>query len=140
VAEFIAASDFADDEAGPATSAAAAAAPGAKKSTTLPLAPPAFSPPPASPFGTPPPASPFGGISFGTGVRGGDDANPNSGSLFTEAEDFNLNKGDGGPPLPWYAGVSLSQALIALSFLLVIALMLVTFAFVFKVGAIRFNE
>ena len=162
MAEFIAASDFADDDAGggggggggtgaagPAstTAAAGAAAPGAAATlTTTPGSPPlapAFTPPPASPFGTPPPASPFGGISFGTGVRGGDDADPTSGSLFTEAEDFTRPDGSGGrtsAPLPWYAGVTLSQVVIALSFVLVILIMLATFAFVFKVGAIRFNE
>ena len=113
--------------------------------TSLPLAPPAFgAPPPASPFGTPPPASPFGGISFGTGASapGGSDTTPGGagGSLYTEAEDFSAPGGPNSAPAPWYAGITLAQVVIAASFLLVILAMVATFAFVFKVGAIRFNE
>lgn len=41
---------------------------------------------------------------------------------------------------PWWSGISLSQVLIAASFLFTISLMLATAWFVNSVGAIRFNE
>lgn len=50
--------------------------------------------------------------------------------------------GDGGFPSkePWWSGISLSQVVIAASFLFTISLMLATAWFVNSVGAIRFNE
>ena len=156
VADFVAASEFAQDaeagpsiaqdaEAGPSTTTATAAAAAAAAAAPLPS--------PASPFGSPPPASPFSGIGFGTGAGAGNPmgalgAGTDGTPLFTEAEDFASSAagggggggGPGGGPAPWYAGITLAQVLIALSFVLVIVLMLATFAFVFKVGAIHFNE
>lgn len=42
--------------------------------------------------------------------------------------------------LPWWSGITLSQVVIAASFLFTISLMLATAWFVNSVGAIRFNE
>ena len=67
-------------------------------------------------------------------------------------ESFNLqqqnssssnSKGEGGEDfskLPWWSGITLSQVVIAASFLFTISLMLATAWFVNSVGAIRFNE
>ena len=50
------------------------------------------------------------------------------------------NGDDQSKPLPWWSGISLSQVVIAASFLFTISLMLATAWFVNSVGAIRFNE
>jgi hypothetical protein len=147
VADFVAASEFAEDA--PTTTTT-------PSTTTTASTTTAASATPVSPFGAPPPASPFGGIGFGTGSGAGAGSNPMAGlgsdgaPLFTEAEDFSKPSASGGGgfggggasggPAPWYAGITLTQVVIALSFVLVILAMLATFAFVFRVGAIHFNE
>ena len=60
-------------------------------------------------------------------------------------ESYNLNKvkdegGEDFSKLPWWSGITLSQVVIAGSFLFTISLMLATAWFVNSVGAIRFNE
>ena len=60
-------------------------------------------------------------------------------------ESFNINKAKSGEEedfskLPWWSGITLSQVVIAGSFLFTISLMLATAWFVNSVGAIRFNE
>lgn len=41
---------------------------------------------------------------------------------------------------PWYKKITVAQVVIVISFTLIISLMLGTFAFVLKVGAVRFND
>ena len=66
--------------------------------------------------------------------------------LFGEGdESFNISRnakdeGEDFSKLPWWSGITLSQVVIAGSFLFTISLMLATAWFVNSVGAIRFNE
>jgi hypothetical protein len=135
VADFVAASEFAD------TGSAAAGAP-----ASLPLAPPI----PVSPFGTgtpfapasrtgpAPPASPFGVGPSSASPFGGDAVTGRDapgGGLFEEAAPMAADAGR-----PWWEGVTTAQVVVVISFTLIISLMLGTAALVFSVGAIHFNE
>ena len=133
VADFVAASEFAET---------AAAAPGADAGAADGGAPP---PPPRpartiAPFSTAAPASPFGGGAgaaspFGPAV-GGRDAP--GGGLFEEAAALDDERAASNAP--WWAAFSSAQVAVALSFVAVIASMLALAWFVNSVGAIHFND
>ena len=133
VADFVAASEFAETAA-PTGAAAAAAAAAAGE--------PAPPPRPArtiAPFSTAAPTSPFGGggaaSPFGPAV-GGRDAP--GGGLFEEAAPIDDERAASGAP--WWAAFSSAQVAVALSFVAVIASMLALAWFVNSVGAIHFND
>jgi hypothetical protein len=134
-----------DGGASPASAREADAAqrPAAPSASAPAATAPAFSPPPAAPFGSPAAPPSFGASSAASvttdpfGVRGGaagrSPFSPNGGSTVAPtpypADDT-----------PWFKQITLTQVVIALSFVFVIALMIATFFVVLKMGAIRLND
>ncbi|KAK9816950.1 hypothetical protein WJX72_007333 [[Myrmecia] bisecta] len=107
---------------------------------------------PASPFGSTGSSSPFASSSppkaaapSAAGKSPPGRANPFGGSVAKKPFNEPVGLSPGMQPAdmdeePWWKKITVAQVVIVVSFTLIISLMLGTFALVYKVGGVRFNE